>query len=148
MTEYRFYHLTRTALEPALSVMLERTLQRGQRSVVMAGSADRVEHLCGWLWTYDDRGFLPHGSAKDGHAEDQPVWITAADERPNEAQVLFLTDQADSGATDAYDIVALLFDARDAEQLNDARARWKAWKEMDRAPAYWRQTDTGWEQAG
>ena len=95
-----FYHLTRTTLEAALPQMLEKTLERGQRAVVRAGSAERVEALNGWLWTYRDRTFLPHGSAQDGHAALQPVWLTDQDERPNEAQVLFLTGRAPSGAGD------------------------------------------------
>ena len=45
MTEIRFYHLQRTALEAALPPMLEKTLERGQRAVVMAGSEERVEAL-------------------------------------------------------------------------------------------------------
>ena len=90
--EIRFYHLTRTTLEAALPQMLEKTLERGQRAVVQAGSAARVEALTAWLWTYQDRSFLPHGSAKDGHGALQPVWLTDQDERPNGAQVLFLTD--------------------------------------------------------
>ena len=66
MTEVRFYHLTRTTLEAALPQMLERTLARGQRAVVMAGSEERVEALNAHLWTYKERSFLPHGSVKDG----------------------------------------------------------------------------------
>ena len=34
MTEIRFYHLQRTALEAALPPMLEKTLERGQRAVI------------------------------------------------------------------------------------------------------------------
>ncbi|HTO82001.1 MAG TPA: DNA polymerase III subunit chi, partial [Methylomirabilota bacterium] len=94
MTEVRFYHLQRTTLEAALPPMLEKTLERGQRAVVVAGSPERVEHLTGHLWTYSERGFLPHGSARDGHADRQPVWLTAEDENPNGAQVLFLADGA------------------------------------------------------
>ena len=45
MTEIRFYHLQRATLETALPPMLEKTLERGQRAVVMAGSEERVEHL-------------------------------------------------------------------------------------------------------
>jgi len=146
--DVRFYHLTRTPLEPALATMLERTIARGQKAVVLASSEARVEHLCGWLWTYDDRGFLPHGSARDGAAEDQPIWVAVADERPNDADVLFLTDRADSARLDDYAVVALLFDAGDDEQLADARARWTKWKGDGRTPAYWKQTDQGWSQAG
>jgi DNA polymerase-3 subunit chi len=92
MTDVRFYHLTSTSLEAALPQMLEKTLERGQRAVVIAGSEERVEALNAHLWTYKDRGFLPHGTAKDGHSEAQPVWLTESDENPNGAQVLFLTD--------------------------------------------------------
>ena len=59
MTEIRFYHLQRTTLEAALPSMLDKTLARGQRAVLMAGSPERVEALAAWLWTYDERGFLP-----------------------------------------------------------------------------------------
>ena len=96
MTEVRFYHLTRTPLEGALPRMLAKVVERAQRAVVIAGSEERVEALNARLWTYRDRSFLPHGSAKDGHAEDQPIWLTAADENPNGSQVLFLTDGADT----------------------------------------------------
>jgi len=95
MTEVRFYHLTRTTLEAALPRMLEKTIERAQRAVVLAGSPERVEALNAWLWTYNERGFLPHGSAQDGHGGDQTIWLTHEDERPNGAQVLFLTDGAD-----------------------------------------------------
>src|SRR3546814_20632906 len=86
MTEVRFYHRTRTPLDQALPKMLERTLERGQRAVVRAGSEARVEALSARLWTYHDRSFLPHGTVKDGRAERQPVWLTVADdEAPNAA---------------------------------------------------------------
>ena len=47
MTDVRFYHLTSTSLEAALPQMLEKTLERGQRAVVIAGSEERVEAKSG-----------------------------------------------------------------------------------------------------
>ena len=76
MTEVRFYHLQRSALEQALPKLLEKTLERGWRAVVMAGSEDRVEALNAVLWNYSREGFLPHGSKKDGYPGRQPVWLT------------------------------------------------------------------------
>ncbi len=49
--EISFYHLTRTTLEAALPQMLEKTPERGQRAVVRAGSAERVEAPAHHLWT-------------------------------------------------------------------------------------------------
>ena len=147
MTEVRFYHLTRTTLEQALPQMLEKTLERGQRAMVLAGSEERVEALNAWLWTYGDRTFLPHGSAQDGHAEHQPVWLTERDECPNGAQVLFLTDAAVSERLGDYTLCALLFDGNDADAVATARAQWATLKDAGHDLTYWQQDDQGrWAQ--
>jgi DNA polymerase III subunit chi len=147
MTEVRFYHMTRTSLDQALPQMLEKTLERGQRAVVRASSEARVEALSARLWTYNDRSFLPHGSVKDGRAERQPVWLTAEDEAPNDAAVLFLTDGADSEKIADYALCVLLFDGGDEAALAQARAQWKTLKEGGHAVTYWQQDDDGrWGQ--
>lgn len=149
MTEVRFYHMTRASLESALPPMLEKTLARDQRAVVMASSAERVEALNAWLWTYTDRKFLPHGSAKDGHGEHQPVWLTEQDETPNGAKVLFLTDGAETARVDDYDLCAVLFDGRDGAAESAARAQWGALKEAGHALTYWQQDEQGaWAEKG
>ena len=147
MTEIRFFHLTRTPLEAALPQMLEKTLERGQRAVVMAGSVERVEALTTQLWSYGDQSFLPHGSAKDGHAEDQPIWMTAEDEAPNGATVLFLTDGAVSQRIEGYERCAILFDGNDGEAVTAARTQWTSLKAGGHELSYWQQNDRGgWQQ--
>src|SRR5690606_18173117 len=96
MTEISFYHLQGSSLEQALPRLLERDAEGGKRAVVMMGSTERVQTLNNVLWTYQRDSWLPHGSAKDGNAEDQPVWLTAEDENPNGASFLFLADGARS----------------------------------------------------
>lgn len=146
-TEVGFYHLTQTPLERALPKLLERVLAQDGRAVVIAGSEDRVEALNAALWTYDDRAWLPHGSAADGHAEHQPVWLTASDENPNGATFLFLTDGAESAQIGQFARAFDLFDGRDEAAVAAARARWRACKEAGYALTYWQQTDGGgWER--
>ena len=147
MTEIRFYHLTRTALESALPQMLEKTLERGQRAVIMAGSQERVEALTSRLWTYGDQSFLPHGSAQDGHAEDQPIWLTDGDEAPNGASVLFLTDGAASQRMGDYALCAILFDGNDDSAVSAARAQWTDLKAEGHDLSYWQQNERGgWQK--
>ncbi len=143
MTEIRFYHLLRTPLERALPQLLERAMQRGWRAVVMARSTERVESLNGLLWTYRADGFLPHGSAADGNAEHQPVWLTEADENPNGANVLFLTDGAVSGNVAGYDLCCELFDGNDDGIVAAARDRWRGYLEAGHELTYWLQTEQG-----
>lgn len=144
MTEINFYHLTRSSLEQALPELLDKTLARGWRAVVMAGSQERVEALTQHLWTYRADSFLPHGSKKDGRAEDQPIWLTTDDERPNNADVLFLTDGAQSSHMGDYSRVCNMFDGNNEETVLAARAQWKAWKAEGHTLSYWRQDDRSW----
>lgn len=147
MTEVAFYHLTRSPLEQALPKLLEKTLAQGKRAVVMAGSSQRVEHLNGALWTSEPASWLPHGSAKDGQPDVQPVWLTDADENPNGAQFLFLTDGAACADMSAYERCFELFDGNNAESLQTARGNWKAYKAAGHELAYWQQTDQGgWQK--
>ena len=147
MSEIRFYHLQRTRLEAALPKMLERCLERGERAVVMLGSPERVEAVASHLWTYNDRGFLPHGTAVDGSAERQPIWLTTADENPNSAQVLFLADGAESAAIDRYRLCVELFDGGDDQAVAAARRRWAAYKAEGHSLSYFQQNDKGaWEE--
>lgn len=149
MSEIRFYYLQSQTLESALPVMLERTMQRGQRAVVMASSPERVEALNTHLWTYNDRSFLPHGSAPDGNAAAQPIWLTSDDELPNAATVLFLTDGARTAQADAFELVCELFDGGDEVAVLAARERWRAYKERGHAATYWQQDAQGkWSQRG
>ena len=149
MTDVAFYHLTQSPLEKALPKLLERTLAARKRAVVLAGSKERVEALATVLWTYDPDSWLPHGTAKDGSAEDQPIWLTAADENPNGATYLFLAEGADSTHIDVYERCFDLFDGNDADAVAAARERWTACKAENHAVTYWQQNERGgWERKG
>jgi DNA polymerase-3 subunit chi len=147
MSEIRFYHLRTTALERALPQLLEKILARGDRAVVMAGSVERVSALDDALWTYNERSFLPHGTARDGYPEDQPVWLTTEAENPNGAKVLVLTDGA-TGEVGGWSMVLEIFDGNSDDAVTAARERWKAHKAAGHELTYWKQSDEGkWEKA-
>ena len=143
MPEVRFYHMTRTTLDHALPDLLARSLDRGWRAVVMASSEARVEALDQHLWTYDDRSFLPHGGKQEGHAALQPIWLTVEDENPNAADVLFLTDGADTDNSGLFETVCVLFDGNDEAAVQQARGQWTRFKDQGLGLTYWQQNDRG-----
>ncbi len=149
MTDIRFYHLTRWPLEVALPKLLERAMQAELRTVVRLGSEERVEFLNGKLWTYDPASFLAHGTAAEGDADSQPIWLTTGDENPNGASFLVLADGAEAGALEGYERCAEMFDGRDPAAVTAARARWTAYREAGHDLTYWQQTEQGgWVQGG
>lgn len=141
--------MSTTSLEQALPRVLEKVLSLGQRAVVVAGSPERVEALAAALWTYDDRSFLPHGTAKDGNAPDQPIWLTTREENPNGAQMLVLVDGSSASGVEAWPAVCIFFDTGDEAALASTRQHWRAWKAAGHAVKYFKQGERGgWEQAG
>ena len=147
MTEVSFYHLLHTPLERALPKLIEKVLESGARAVIRTGSAERAEALNSVLWTYDQDSFVPHGTARDGNAEEQPVWITPEDENPNGADILVLTDGAVAADISGYRRCLEMFDGRDETAVTDARRRWTDYKAADHALTYWQQTERGgWEK--
>lgn len=149
MTDVAFYHLQRSALDAVLPRLLERTLAENRRAVVLASSSERVEALAGLLWTYRPDSWLPHGTAKDGHAAEQPVWLSEHDDNPNRATYLFLADGAESARINDYERCFDLFDGNDDAAVTAARARWTALKAQGHSLTYWQQNDRGgWEKRG
>jgi DNA polymerase-3 subunit chi len=145
-SEVLFYHLERLPLERVLPELLEKTLQRGWRAVVQAGSAERLDALDTALWTYSEDSFLPHGTAKDGHASEQPVFLTIEPVTPNGAGVRFLVDGAEAPDFETHVRLVYLFDGNDSEATAQARQQWSAAKNAGCKVSYWRQSPEGrWE---
>ena len=145
MSEIGFYHLTRTTAEQALPKLLGRTLAAGQRAVVLCGDEARLQSVDDGLWASTDPDWLPHGSAKTGEADLQPIWLTLAPEAPNGARFLFRLDGVEAdlpGFARVFD----LFDGNDPDAVAAARRRWSAAKAAGHQLTYWQQGDRGWEK--
>ena len=145
--EVWFYHLERTALDQALPELLEKTLGRGWRALVVSPLADRIEHLDGWLWSWREESFLPHGVAGEPHAARQPVLLATSAANDNQAQALFLIDGAEPPDLTGFERCLILFDGREEAAVAAARGRWKELKGRGHAVSYWKQTDRGWEKS-
>lgn len=147
MATIQFYHLTASPLERALPKLLEKILSGGFRVSLVAESEARVEQLNQLLWTYDPNGFLPHGSAKDGHTEDHPILLTTTVEAPNKANVLVITNGLQITGEEPFERVVDMFDGNNPESLAAARKRWSDYKNAGHTMSYLRQSEAGgWEQ--
>lgn len=148
MAEVLFYHLTTAPLEASLPEMLERSLARGWRVVLRAGSKAGLARLDAQLWSYRDDAFLPHGRAEMGAPEHQPIYLTCGTEAPNGARVLVLVEDARirPQEIDGFERVCLMFDGNDAAALDAARADWRVVTDGKWAAKYWAQEDGRWVQ--
>ena len=143
MTDMLFYHLERRPLEDTLPVLLEKSLERGWRCAVQCATPERRDALDALLWTYDEAGFLPHGTDAQPRPERQPILLTVSDANPNGSVVRFLLDSTDIADAAAYQRVVHLFDGRDDEAVAAAREKWRLAKAAGHALTYWQQDETG-----
>ena len=148
MVEIAFYQLRRTPLDKALPKLLEKVLESGRRAVVLAASEERAEALNAALWTYDQGSFLPHGTARDGQPERQPIFLATEDtSHPNGAQVAVMVDGVAPADPSRFERCLDMFDGTDPAALEAARGRWRAHKDSGDTVTYWEQTQGGaWER--
>ena len=150
MPEFRFHHLERRRLDQALPDLLDSALAEGLRAVVQARSPEEVEAINERLWTFSEESFLPHGSARDGDAEAQPVFLTDGEDNPNGASLRVLLSGLEAAplAGGVYSRVILLFDGNDETALLDARRQWTAVRATGSPQSYWKEgEDGGWVRA-
>lgn len=145
MTRVDFYHLQQKTLDEVLPKLLQKAYSTGKRIKVKIGTEERVEFINSLLWTYNDESFLPHGSKKDGFADQQPIWLSADIENPNTALFLFLVDGAEENAETLtqYERVCNIFDGNSAEAVQQARRLWKEYKNSGCEVYYWQQDNAG-----
>ena len=151
MPEMLFYHLERDPLDRVLPALIEKSLSRGWRCHVQAGSAERRDALDALLWTYRDDSFIPHGTDEGaaGEAARQPVLLTLGERNVNGAQVRFVVDGAGIGTADGFERIVYMFDGADQQAVGKARETWTWAKAEGLEVTYWKQTEQGgWERKG
>lgn len=147
MSEIRFYHLQKQSLDTALPLILEKAYEGGHRSLVRMSDAKEVERMNNILWNYKRNTFLPHGSKKEGHALQQPIWLSDKHDNPNEANVLILTQGVEADDIGNFSLCCEMLDGRDENAVKAARQRWKLYQEAGHTVTYWHQSTTGkWEK--
>jgi DNA polymerase III subunit chi len=148
MVEISFYHHQTRRIEETLPILLERSLTRGWRAVVQATSETRLAALDQYLWSYRPESFLPHGTKRDASPETQSIYLTCAEENPNNADVRFFIEGAHIAPLLAGDAAprqraVLLFDGENPEELANARAQWKELRDAGRTLVYQQQDESG-----
>ncbi len=144
--EVWFYHLERSGADEVLPELLDKTMSRGWRALVVTPDAERLPAISERLWGWRPESFLAHGRADAADAARQPILLSDAPENLNAAQALVLLDGAELPPLDGYVRCLDLFDGRDEDAVKAARGRWRAARAQGAAVSYWRQGERGWEK--
>jgi DNA polymerase-3 subunit chi len=146
MGDAYFYHLTRSPLDQALRLLLDRAIARGWRVGVRGLTAERLDWLDEKLWLGPDDGFLPHARAGGDRDAEQPVLLTTESHLPNRAACLMTIEGAEVTVEEAaaFERVCVLFDGDDGPGLTRARDQWRALTRAGIAAQYWSEESGRW----
>ena len=148
-----FYHLTRSAPETLLPVLIGKSLTAGWRVELRGSSHPAQQRLDQRLW--QGAGFLPHGLAGGPHDQRQPVLLTVAHagqapDTPaaNGANCLIAVEGAEVRVEDCAALArtCILFNGNDPAALERARDQWRALKGGGIAAEYWSEASGRWER--
>lgn len=148
MAQIRFYHLMRTSEDMAIASIAAKAFQTGKRVLVRVKDGAQAELINNALWTFKADSFVPHGTAKDGDAELQPVFIGVDGQNVNGAEILILSSAVAHEAMDVFDLRCEMLDGEDEEKILAARARWKEYRAQGLDVSYWQETEQGWVKKG
>jgi DNA polymerase-3 subunit chi len=143
MTTIQFYHLLSTPATRAVPKLMEKALAAGNKIVMLMGNDAALKAMSDALWTNTPDGFLPHGSARDGHASEQPIYLTLADENPNNADVLCVMDGSLPASAASYKKLLDVFNGADDAAVANARTRWAHYKSQGFTLQYVKQQPGG-----
>ncbi len=144
--EYWFYHLEASTLEGVLPGLLEKTLEKGWRALVKMPE-EKLAELDGFLWTFRDDAFLPHGRDDEPQAELQPILLSTATDSAKGFDAVFLLGGASIAEMDGVSRAMVMINGRSEEDVTRERGRWKALKDAGESLAYYQQDERGrWEK--
>lgn len=139
-----FYQLAGTPVEAVVPQLAAKTLENGEKLLIVAGDAGLRERLDETLWTYDPTSFLPHGQSGESVSENQRILLSDGTDAANAAKYIMLADGEWREAALSFDRAFYLFDA---DRLDDARKAWRSLSDMDDVePRYWKQDNGRWRQ--
>ncbi len=105
--------------------LARRAFESGQRTLILARSAEQAEQLDEKLWEFDAAAFVPHQIAGDEDDAITPVLIVPPGvATPDRTLVINLRDDIAPGTFER--VLEVVPD--DEAQRADSRERWKAYK--------------------
>ena len=120
MTQIIFYSTAPLQVEKTLFALLEKSLEKGNKSLLLFKDKEKCLSINEQLWTYKQNSFLPHISEDDKIYDDidVPVYLSTKNENPFKAELLFSIDGFLPDNIDHFERVIIIIDVND-ELLNE-----------------------------
>ena len=115
MTQIIFYSSAPLQVENTLFALIEKSIEKGYKSLLLFLDKEKCSMIDEKLWTYKQNSFLPHLSEDEEiSAEiDIPIYLTTKNENPYEAELLFSIDGFLPDNINNFERVIIIIDTND-----------------------------------
>ncbi len=130
-----FYVLKSAAEKPRWAIacrLAEKAYLRDMRVVLLSGSAAEAQTLDDFLWTFNDRSFVPHQYCRNAEPgeTDTPVHLTVALDAVERADLLINLSARLPEGLERFARIAEIVDA-DPERRRLGRERFKSYRDRE-----------------
>ena len=139
-----FYHLTESAPEEALPLLVDRARAAGWRVLVRAGDDALLDRLDTALWQGPPEAFPAHGRSGGPHDAAQPVLLGRGEAAEFDCVMALDGAPLVPEEVEALARACVIFDGRDGAAVQAARGQWKTLTGAGLSAQYWAQEDGRW----
>lgn len=118
--EINFYHFTSVPLLKAVPSLLKKVYDTKKHILVLCRSEEELEEFDKYLWSFSTKTFLPHGTAKDGQPEEQPIFLSTQIVKDNSPRVLLSFIDVKEEDIQNFESVVLVFFGNKNEEFVDS----------------------------
>ena len=115
MTEIIFYSSAPLQVENTLFTLIEKSYEKGYKSLLLFQDKEKCSVIDEKLWTYKQNSFLPHLSKDEKFSDeiDIPIYLSTKNENPYKAELLFSIDGFLPDHINNFERVIIIIDAND-----------------------------------
>ena len=115
MTQIIFYSSAPLQVENTLFTLIEKSLEKGLKSLLLFLDKEKCSVIDEKLWTYKQNSFLPHLSEDEEISDevDIPIYLSTKNENPYEAELLFSIDGSIPDNINNLERIIIVIDAND-----------------------------------
>lgn len=137
-----FYQLTRDPAEKVLVLLAQKTLDSGNRLLVVSQDEGQLAAIDMALWSGPPDSFLAHEFSGSPTENIQPIVLSDAPVTKNQAKFIALADGTWRDEASDFERAFYLFGP---DHIDDARANWRKLGEDENiVRKFWKQDGTRW----
>ena len=123
MTQIIFYSSAPLRVENTLFTLIEKSLEKGYKSLLLFLDKENCSAIDEKLWTYKQNSFLPHSSEDEeiSNEIDIPIYLSTKNENPYKAELLFSIDGFLPDNINNFERLIIIIDVNDKVLLEEYR---------------------------